>query len=235
MVLKDWTDILNLLKACRRRLVHGFSGRQAAWLVAFCLPPAVLAVLYFRTGPASWAYSVASVVLVPLTLIFSWRWMVAVDKAAAKKFAGEYQTHGLAEYSLWKRREYLLYALFLQGLAQQGRSRDDIARLKRFAEALAPAPTSRVTQFAIVVILLAVLTNLLAEWVKRGIPEEAWKSWSMWKVFLPIIELIYLASVGGYLFAGVKNWRETRRQEILRFLQWAEEDIPEEKSPKDIN
>jgi hypothetical protein len=159
----------------------------------------------------------------------------ALDRAFAKQFAGAYHTHGITAYPLGVREKYLRYALFLQGLSTQGRSRDDIARLKRFAETLAPPPRPafRLSQNAVYTILVALLVGCVLDWFKQP---EAWRqqSWR-WVIGFILAYSLLVVIVLHMLFLVsqvVPTWRDRYRREILSFLQWAEEDMPDKNLTK---
>jgi len=70
------------------------------------------------------------------------------EKALAKQFAGEYETHGLAQYPSMVRFRYVRYALFVRALRDHGYAHSDVVRLNSFADiaTLPEAPVFRLSQ-----------------------------------------------------------------------------------------
>jgi hypothetical protein len=236
--LQDWAEVLKLHKTCRKSLNrHSRSGYRAV-LGGLSLLVAVAAVCYPLRATGYWTSGlrVASNLMM-LAAVLAMCWIVVIIKTFATKFETEYKIHRIADHPFSAKGKYLMYALFLQELVKKGWSREKITRLKRIAEALAPTSVlqGRLNQIVGGVFLLAVLANIVAEWIKKNVPEEAWKTWFPVLVIVVILMGIGLPWQMDILARLFKNSHEIDREEILGFLKLAEEDIPEKKPTQDID
>jgi hypothetical protein len=171
-----------------------------------------------------------------LTATFHVWWYFAKEKSYAKAFEWEYHTHKLNKYPWQARGLYLHYALFLRQLVTQRLSRDEIVRLKRFAETLEPVPRLdlQLSKDPVFMWLVGLSSGIAVSWIK----DPALWSNAGWRVTLvSILAWGLVAAIGRRLLVRAlqigPHRPEYRRQVILRFLQWAEEDITDKNLTKD--
>ncbi len=189
MVLKEWGEAQTLYRACLwrpLRATFALTKMGSYWYVW------VFIGIYLSTTP--WLRTLVGVTtgsprkdsfvhvgLALLTAVAMWR---LLEIAITREFKDIYDTHGIAQFRWWRRREYLRYALVLDGLAKRGYTRDTVAKLKGFALVEARStPNARFLQHPILVPLLTIGTLLTIDAIKTS---DIWLETSQWWLFFSL-------------------------------------------------
>jgi hypothetical protein len=222
MVLKEWVEVLTLYKEIQKCLNTRVNKLKWVGLVVVVLLFAI-GTLADYTGRDQMFGNVLS--LLGLVYVGLSYWRVRV---LDKEFKAEYEQHGIAVHYFFQRERYLRYALFLRGVIKKAWSRDDIAKLRNFAETLRmPAPPIRIDQHPLIVFLLGLFAGALLDVIKQP---ENWKGGKE-AILTVIVRLLLYAIFFLWAYRTVTfTIPNIRHQEIQRFLQWAEMDIEKQQS-----
>jgi hypothetical protein len=155
--------------------------------------------------------------------------------ALSKKFHDEYATHGIAIFPITRRIMYLRYALFLHRLAEHLYTREDIEKLRQFAEIVdrPTFPAIQVTDHPIIWLLFIVpfITGLWTLGTGLIKKTEPWREVTQETgLFLGAGVIIAIMAVGAFwIWQEIIHLSSRKREylELQRFLQWAESDIKE--------
>src|SRR5215470_8802961 len=137
MVLKEWSEAQDVYKAIMARFRKAsraiLDPRKVksywyVWAALFlCLLPICLA-LYVMIGRPHNAERWDSLILLMTALAILCHY-ASIEKALAKEFATDYNTHGILHYPFWTRGIYFVYTLFLQELKGRKYSHKQVEEL----------------------------------------------------------------------------------------------------------
>jgi hypothetical protein len=148
-------------------------------------------------------------------------------------FKAEYEQHGIGDHHFLNREQYVRYALFLRGLAEQAWSCDKITRLRSFAETVRPtAPALQIHQHWLVVPVVALLVGLLLDILKQPENWKGGKVAALMRIGQVFVGVIFILWARRTVTFTIPN---NRHKEIERFLQWAEIDIKEQKAKDTVS